>query len=59
MAHAALPVEGRDRLGAGYLPRVATTAFTGTPGSTWRITAATMSPPWLTSATSASAFKPR
>jgi hypothetical protein len=37
------------------LPRVATTLVTGTVASTTRRTAATMSPPWLTSATSASA----
>jgi hypothetical protein len=37
------------------LPREARTSVTGTPASTWRMTLRTMSPPWLTSTTSASA----
>jgi hypothetical protein len=39
-----------------HLPRVACTSFTATVTSTWASTARTMSPPWLTSATSASAW---
>ena len=44
---------------AAYLPRVARTAITGTVRSASAITARTMSPPWLTSTTSASASSRR
>ncbi len=44
---------------AAYLPRVARTLVTGTPGSASRDHRATMSPPWLTSTTSASASSRR
>ena len=55
MVDAALVVQERHGLARTYLPRVAWTGVTGTPGSTSRSTAVTISPPWFASAISASA----
>ena len=60
MAHAALLVERATGSARSHLPRVARTGVTGTPRiDLARCTASTMSPPWLTSTTSASASSRR
>ena len=53
----AISVGGSEAQRERWLPRVARTDFTGTERSTSAMMAATISPPWLTSATSLSASK--